>query len=147
MLHSKNSRSYKLEARSSVLFINSAHRENSYIILTHDAIRKQMKVVDRNVLAACDALLTKEKVALKKLKGIVVVTGPGQFSSLRTGITIANTLGFACSLPVAGVKLADTLDAMLNSGLQKLAKLKKFRPLGAEYGQEPNITVKVTSNR
>lgn len=127
---------------TSILFINTAERENSYVIFLAGDSRREKTIRNRNVLTACDFLLKKENMALKKLNGIIVVTGPGQFSSLRAGITVANTLGFACSIPISGVQLLDSIDTMIDKGLKKLSRFKKFHPIGAEYGKEPNISMK-----
>ena len=44
-----------------------------------------------------------------KLKGIEVETGPGSFTGLRVGVSVANALGFALGIPVNGKKLETEL--------------------------------------
>lgn len=41
----------------------------------------------------------------KLLEGIEVETGPGSFTGLRVGVSVANALGFALGIPVNGKKL------------------------------------------
>lgn len=43
------------------------------------------------------------------LKGIEVETGPGSFTGLRVGVSVANALGFALGIPVNGKKIETEL--------------------------------------
>jgi len=45
----------------------------------------------------------------KMLTGIEVETGPGSFTGLRVGVSVANALGFALGIPVNGKKLETEL--------------------------------------
>lgn len=42
--------------------------------------------------------------------GIEVETGPGSFTGLRVGVTVANALGFALGIPVNGKKIETELN-------------------------------------
>jgi tRNA threonylcarbamoyladenosine biosynthesis protein TsaB len=82
----------------------------------------------------------------KKIKGIMVVSGPGEFSGLRIGIATANALAYAWQVPVLGVRIAsdylETREQLLkywNQGLKKIVKLKKITFVKPFYGREPNI--------
>ncbi len=46
----------------------------------------------------------------KILEGIEVETGPGSFTGLRVGVSIANALGFALGIPVNGKKVETQLE-------------------------------------
>ncbi len=46
---------------------------------------------------------------LKTLKGIEVATGPGSFTGIRVGVSVANALGFSLGIPVNGKKIEDKL--------------------------------------
>lgn len=50
-------------------------------------------------------LLKTANCKLKTFEGIEVETGPGSFTGLRVGVSVANTLGFALGIPVNGKKL------------------------------------------
>lgn len=45
----------------------------------------------------------------KLLEGIEVEVGPGSFTGLRVGVSVANALGFALGIPVNGKKLETEL--------------------------------------
>jgi tRNA threonylcarbamoyladenosine biosynthesis protein TsaB len=48
--------------------------------------------------------LRKNNFEVKDIKEIEVNTGPGSFTGLRVGISVANTLGFVLKIPVNGKK-------------------------------------------
>ena len=45
----------------------------------------------------------------KELKGIEVETGPGSFTGLRVGVSVANVLAYALNIPVNGKKIETQL--------------------------------------
>ncbi len=100
------------------------------------------------LLPAIEKLLKKKKNSLKKIKGIIVVSGPGGFTSLRIGLATANTIGYAHKISVVGVKLPEgdncncrLQEGMIKEGIKLLKKAKKFKVVMPFYGQEPNITI------
>lgn len=58
------------------------------------------------VLPLIEKLLEKEKLTLHDLDAIEVNPGPGSFTGIRVGISIANALGFALNILVNGTKQA-----------------------------------------
>ncbi len=84
-----------------------------------------------------------------RLDGICVVSGPGSFSSTRTGVLIANLLARQYKLPLIGVTVDETRD-MEQLRLKLKAQRTKFadRRIKIEvgyvapiYSSEPNITM------
>lgn len=63
----------------------------------------------RRLLPDIDAMLSDAGVAKTDLDGVIVAPGPGSFTGLRIGITIAKSLAYVLSKPIVGV---GTLDAM-----------------------------------
>lgn len=47
-----------------------------------------------------DKLLNKSSISLKDIDGIVCFKGPGSFTGLRIGLTVANALAYAQSIPI-----------------------------------------------
>jgi tRNA threonylcarbamoyladenosine biosynthesis protein TsaB len=46
--------------------------------------------------------LKKERISLRNIKEIEVNLGPGSFTGLKIGVSVANALGFALDIPVNG---------------------------------------------
>lgn len=63
----------------------------------------------KELLPKIDKLLKSQKVLAKKLKGVVVNLGPGSFTGLRVGITVANGFGYGLKIPVLGVSEFDVI--------------------------------------
>ncbi len=95
------------------------------------------------MLNAVRKLLATHKIRPASLGAVFVEQGPGAFSSLRSGIIIANTMGFAYRLPVVGVSSSEgTSDNLLKTFQKVASKTQKFNNSLAlpVYGREPSIT-------
>ena len=71
-----------------------------------------------------------------QLKGVMVYKGPGSFTGLRIGITVANAIAYGKSIAIVGVAGDDWLAngvSRLNSGANDEIALP-------EYGAAPHIT-------
>lgn len=58
----------------------------------------------QNLLPLINKILKKNKLFLKDLTGIKVNTGPGSFTGLRVGVSVANALGWSLGIAVNGKK-------------------------------------------
>ncbi len=65
----------------------------------------------RTLLEDVDALMREASAQPADLRGIVVGTGPGSFTSTRIGIAVARGLALALDVGVAGVSTLDALAA------------------------------------
>lgn len=61
------------------------------------------------LLPLISKLLDREKMNFEDLKEIEVETGPGSFTGIRVGVSVANSLGFALNIPVNGKKFETEL--------------------------------------
>lgn len=59
------------------------------------------------ILPMIEKILKKHSLRLEDLKEIEVNTGPGSFTGLRVGLTVANTLAFSLGIPVNGKKVGE----------------------------------------
>ena len=57
------------------------------------------------VLPLIDKVLKSNNINLSDINKIKVNTGPGSFTGLRVGISIANALGFFLKIPINGKKV------------------------------------------
>ena len=55
-----------------------------------------------DLLPAINGFLTNNKIKLTDLEGILVNIGPGSYTGIRVGVTIANTLAWSLNIPVLG---------------------------------------------
>ena len=78
-------------------------RDNKKTIVGLDDIRlEKLTGPDKSqqVLNLIDQILKKHKKTLKDVTEIKVETGPGSFTGLRVGVSVANTLGWMLGVPV-----------------------------------------------
>lgn len=66
-----------------------------------------------STLAQLDHLLRVTGIDLLALDAIAVAIGPGSFSALRVGLSIAKGLAFSLELPVLGIPTTDAIAAQL----------------------------------
>jgi len=110
-------------------------------LLFRKNIEAQMTQAEK-LLPAIDKLLKQQSKKLRDIKGIIVVIGPGGFTSLRIGVITANTFSYILSIPVAGFKLGEftDLDNLAKKGAYRLKTAKPGMIIEPYYGREPNIT-------
>ncbi len=88
------------------------------------------------LLSTIEDELGKQNQRWADIKGIVIFKGPGSFTGLRIGATVANTLAESLSVPVVGVQGEDWVE----TGVSSLHSSKNDRVVLPEYGGEANIT-------
>lgn len=62
------------------------------------------------VLPMVEKLLEEHKLTLKNISEIKVNPGPGSFTGLRVGVSIANTLGYLLKIPINRKKVGEIVD-------------------------------------
>lgn len=104
------------DAKQVIIFIDTSNNKEVTVSLKIDGkenVRKQIPDHRKAqvVLPLIETLLNEHSLTLKDITGIDVNPGPGSFTGLRVGITIANTLGFLLKVPVNGKKKGDQEEA------------------------------------
>ena len=94
-INTKDQKVIRIELRDKGKVISEMSEENEY--------------GTQALLPLIDKILKTEKLTLKDLIGIEVETGPGSFTGLRVGVSVANALGFALVIPVNGKKIETDL--------------------------------------
>lgn len=74
-----------------------------------ESLTKENVYGSQVLLSLIDEILKKNQLDFKDIKGIEVETGPGSFTGLRVGVSVANALGYSLKLPVNGKKIETEL--------------------------------------
>ncbi|MDD5341072.1 MAG: tRNA (adenosine(37)-N6)-threonylcarbamoyltransferase complex dimerization subunit type 1 TsaB [Patescibacteria group bacterium] len=131
-----------------VLFINAAkEKELSVYLIDRTKIKNRLKQkgdfkVSEYLLLLVDKLLKKNKIGFGDLTGIITVSGPGPFTSVRIAVAVANTLSYSLKIPVVGIefKKRQSEEQIIKQGLSALKKTKIGSYIKPVYGGEANIT-------
>jgi len=83
------------------------------------------------------ALLREQDKRLEDIQGIVCYQGPGSFTGLRIGLTVANTLAYGLDTPI----VAAQGDDWIAKGIIRLEKGDADPVALPEYGANANITL------
>jgi tRNA threonylcarbamoyladenosine biosynthesis protein TsaB len=92
--------------------------------------------LSNNLLSTIQQQLTKHHINWQDIDGLVVFRGPGSFTGLRIGITVANALSDSLSVPLVGEKGDD----WIADGLARLADEKYDDIVLPFYGSPARIT-------
>lgn len=63
--------------------------------------------MSQKLIPSLELFLKSAKCAMSDLDAIVVYRGPGSYTSLRIGISCANSLAFALDIPIKGISKLD----------------------------------------
>jgi tRNA threonylcarbamoyladenosine biosynthesis protein TsaB len=86
-----------------ILFIDTSDREKIKVGLDGKVFETVAKEgASQKLLSFIDEILKKEGTSIKQITEIEVNTGPGSFTGLRVGVSVANALGWALKVPVNG---------------------------------------------
>ena len=90
-----------------ILHIDTSHTEHIRVVLTiedekFEKISKSHIHRAQAVLPLITSLLEDHQLTLADITEITVNIGPGSFTGLRVGCTVANALGYLLDVPVNG---------------------------------------------
>ncbi len=90
-----------------VLYINTKDQKVVEVSLKDkgevmDKLTEQNEYGSQVLLPLIEKILKKNKLEFKDLKGIEVETGPGSFTGLKVGVSVANALAYSLNIPVNG---------------------------------------------
>ncbi|HPA25781.1 MAG TPA: hypothetical protein PLK76_03415 [bacterium] len=145
------------------LFLNPTHQHFFTLalinkngqILVYKKIKAEYRQAEK-LLIEIDKIVGAKNL-LTKLKGLIVVSGPGGFTSLRIGLATANALAWSLQIPIIGLESKYTMqdeeeifeqsfkendEKMIKIGFNKFKKVKTFKQVLPKYGSEPHITLK-----
>jgi len=101
------------------LYIDTSDNQKTIVKLGNKTIVKKYSTPRaQRLLKVIDQAINSQNKTLKDLTSIKVNLGPGSFTGLRVGVSVANALGFALNIPVNSSK----------------------NPVVPQYGKLPNIS-------
>ena len=121
------------------LAIRSDKPEAELYVLSNDGRILKQKIWDagrtlaRDLPGETDELLTGD---YDQLNGVIAYKGPGSFTGLRIGITVANAIAYGKSIAIVGV----AGDDWLANGVSRLNSGANDEVVLPEYGAAPHIT-------
>lgn len=94
------------------------------------------RTLARSLLAFLRDTLAEQGATFHDLTGIGVMKGPGSFTGLRIGLSVANTLADSLGVPIVG----ETGDAWQQQALRRLEAGDSDQVVLPDYGGEAHIT-------
>lgn len=110
--------------------------ENGHVIVAREI--EDGKSFSEEILKKIDEL-DSNLFSDNRLKAIIVNIGPGSYTGLRIGVTVANFLALSGNAPVYGYKKAE-FDTVRKIILQDISDKKFSSPVLPFYSNPPNIT-------
>lgn len=95
------------------------------------------RTLSDTLLTKIEEFLAKNGSSLAKLTGIGVYQGPGSFTGLRIGISVANALAYSQNIPACGATGDNWRENLLNHLAMHNTFIDSIEPL---YGSEVHIT-------
>lgn len=90
-----------------------------------------------SLIGKIDGLLKINQLTTQDLSGVIAYQGPGSFTGLRIGLTVANSLAYSLEIPAIGA----TRDDWLETGLAKMPhQTEGLSIILPAYGAPPHIT-------
>jgi tRNA threonylcarbamoyladenosine biosynthesis protein TsaB len=83
-------------------------------------------------------VLKSQQLDWHDVEAVVGYQGPGSFTGLRIGLTVANSLAVGLSVPIVGVN--SKAQNWSQTGIKRLLAGHNDNLVMPEYGSEPNIT-------
>jgi len=84
-----------------ILYIDTSDSSETKIGLDNKIYKFENKDhKSQKLLSLIDKILKKEKKSIEDISEIKVNLGPGSFTGLRVGISVANTLSWALDIPI-----------------------------------------------
>src|SRR5438128_1676724 len=97
-----------------ILWINTADRKKIEVALKKDGEVVSSKFAENDfgsqvLLNLITDILKENKLEFSDLKGIEIEKGPGSYTGLKVGASVANALGFSLGIPVNSKKIETDL--------------------------------------
>ena len=123
-----------------ILFLDTS-TGNSRIWLGENSFEKELnRNMARDILKFLEDSLENIGKDYKDLEGIGFFAGPGSFTGLRIGASVANTLADGLNIPIVAIKKEDENDDWRQKAFEKLKNNENDKIALPFYGRDANIT-------
>jgi len=123
-----------------ILFLDTS-TGNCRIWLGENSFKKELnRNMARDILKFLEDSLENIGKDYKDLEGIGFFAGPGSFTSLRIGASVANTLADGLNIPIVAIKIEDEDDVRRQKAFEKLKNNENDKIALPFYGRDANIT-------
>lgn len=109
--------------------IYDSHTQIAYEVW--EAHRKLAETLHRKITG----LLKSKKMDWRDIEGVVVYKGPGSFTGLRIGISVANALAYGLDVPIVAAQ-----NDWIENGIATIMEDKTDKIALPEYGAPVHIT-------
>lgn len=92
------------------------------------------RILADSLLNKIEELCKQSKIVYTDISKIAVYQGPGSFTGLRIGISVANSLSYGLDILLVSARGEEWLDACLGDAEEQLKFVTPY------YGSEPTIT-------
>lgn len=99
---------------------------------TWEAHRQLAETIHLKIKLLCE----QNKLSFQDINDIIVFEGPGSFTGLRIGISVANALSYGLNIPIVGVQG----EQWIEKGLKLISTKRNPAPVVPFYGADANIT-------
>ena len=101
------------------LFIDTHYKDILIIIFKDNELLDRIVINDVKstsieTMPAVEKIISKNNLKINDINKIAVVKGPGSFTSVRLGITIAKTLAFSLNIPIVTLTSIDLIGLNLD---------------------------------
>lgn len=122
---------------SNILFLDTSTDRTIVAVYTNDELLKQKNWLGKSdlsetLLPVVDEILKSFSLKIADLDLIAVNTGPGSYTGLRIGLSVANAIAWSLNIPLVDAKIVD--------GKLELMNRKQSVPILPHYSHPPKIT-------
>ena len=119
-------------AGNTILYIDTANEETTVSLFEESRVLNEKKWNGRkdlseNLLKEINSILAQSEVNKKDLGGIVVNEGPGSYTGLRIGLTVANFLAWSLGIKIFAGKIENGELLITGDNKNKYILPKYFR--------------------
>ena len=95
------------------------------------------RILAETISSKINELIESNNMSLGDIQGIICYRGPGSFTGLRIGLSVANALAYSLSIPIVGM---ENEQDWISRGLSALISNDTSNIITPEYGAPVHIT-------